>query len=626
MSEKDSKALEKQGEGSTFVDKATTLTTAVSLGEALQKAGKAGQELGGQLIELLGDLSPESEAWIKALIAPAAGVTAMAVGALPLTALAGALFAIPLFISARNKKVRDATEKRKQQEELAAIRLAIEALANSPNDAHHHQRLNEQIHTLYELKASKAEVNAMFVEFHKVLQGNADDLKRIEKKLEAGVDSAKQFFSTIQSTLEEISERLSKVESNTELILVNQVDGAALDQQRHAEVITLLQEALAPKVDLLAQRDELQERTDEQKKEIARLLAEIKEIRARGHVHENVLQQAVILFAENKLQEALDAYESVEAKVDAVAIQVHRGKGDVLMAQHRYVEAEREYKLCHHLDPRSPAISSLLFHSLFECGKYNEALEMARITRELVFRSNGPSSDEATAARGNIGVALLALGNYDDALEEFVASRNSLAQLEGEFGLRTLQSEINIATAEVLMGNLDGAIDRMSRVIPEIKQRHGQAHIAYIRASVNLASALRKGKQAERALKMQISLLRYCERSLGKENPLTLNVLNNLGTTNTELGRHKRALELHLDSYQRRKKVYGENHPFTLTSINNVAIVYADLGDLDHAEKQMLIAFDGRRKMLGDAHPMTVQSRDNLREIRRRLGKPESGD
>ncbi|MGI8923033.1 MAG: tetratricopeptide repeat protein [Fimbriimonadales bacterium] len=363
----------------------------------------------------------------------------------------------------------------------------------------------------------------------------AKHLESLIARLEETVRSAiSDEVGVLRPKIDEILADIALVKVDTSTVLKNQEEQKAADEIRHTQVIEALANLTKPSPDLSAELQRLEAQDERHKAQIERLLQEREEILARGNVHENILEQALIAFAQQKLDEALALYDQVEAVVDTVAVRVHKGKGDVFMRQHRFPDAEGQYRKASALKDDDPDLLNDLLLALHFSGKRKDAISVAE--RIVALRGPDLRHPDTLMSMNNLAETYGAMGRHADALELHKAVLEASKEVLGERHTLTLASVNNLAETYGAMG------------------RHADA------------------------LELHKEVLEASKEVLGERHPRTLVSMNNLAETYRAMGRHADALELQEEVLAAKKEVLGERHPSTLASVNNLAETYGAMG------------------------------------------------
>lgn len=248
----------------------------------------------------------------------------------------------------------------------------------------------------------------------------------------------------------------------------------------------------------------------------------------------------------------------------------------------------------------------------YSAGRYAEALELMRATRDAYAALQGAEHPNVLTAEVNMGAILLQLGRHDDALQALSAAERGWTRLRGPDDPMTLQAVMARASTLGQMGRHPEQLELNLRAVEGMTRAHGPTHLLTLHAKNNLAATYGwLGRLRERlALDREILLLR--EKAGGRDDPNTLVSMNNVAHTLFALGRHAESLSLDEEVLERRTRVLGERHPQRLTTLNNLARNYGQLGRHDQALAMQEEGLRLSREVHGESHPTTLMSMSNV--------------
>jgi CHAT domain-containing protein/tetratricopeptide (TPR) repeat protein len=218
-------------------------------------------------------------------------------------------------------------------------------------------------------------------------------------------------------------------------------------------------------------------------------------------------------------------------------------------------------------------------NQLFQHGKYQEAIPLAKKAVEIARRLRSPE--------------------HPDTAE----SLNNLAELYEEMG--------QYAKAEPLCQE---ALRIRQKVL-------GPEHPDTAESLDNLAGLYQDMGEYAKADPLFQQALRVRQKVLGKEHQLTAESLNNLALLYLTMGEYAKAEPLQQEALRIGRKVLGPEHPNTATGLENLAALYQIVGEYAKAEPLFQQALRIRQKDLGPEQPDTAQSLNNLGELYRAIGE-----
>jgi tetratricopeptide (TPR) repeat protein len=179
--------------------------------------------------------------------------------------------------------------------------------------------------------------------------------------------------------------------------------------------------------------------------------------------------------------------------------------------------------------------------TLFEQGKYQEAIPLANNAVELAKRVYGPEHPNTAQSLNNLALQYRAMGEY--------------------------------AKAEPL---LQEALEIRQKIL-------GKDHPDTANSLNNLAELYRPMGEYAKAEPLSKEALRIRQKVLGPEHPETAQSLNNLAALYEDMGEYAKAEPLFQEALRIYRKVPGSEDPGNVTSLTNLALCEFELGRIDEA-------------------------------------------
>ena len=264
--------------------------------------------------------------------------------------------------------------------------------------------------------------------------------------------------------------------------------------------------------------------------------------------------------------------------------------------------------------------------TLYEEGKYKEAIPLAERARQVALATTGVQSSPHSRSLNNLALLYLELGRYQEA--------EPLLRQALEINKRVLGEEHpDYATSLVGLADLYRTLERYEEAEPlfrealDINRRMlGEEHPHYATSLVGLAMLYRSMGRYEEALPLHRQALDIRGRVLGEDHPDYATSLYNLAVLYSDLGRYEEAEPLYRQALDIRGRVLGEDHPIYATSLNNLAVLYRTLGRYEEAEPLYRQALDIRGRVLGEDHPDYATTLNNLADLYRTLERYEEAE
>ena len=299
---------------------------------------------------------------------------------------------------------------------------------------------------------------------------------------------------------------------------------------------------------------------------------------------------------------------------------------------------------------------------LYQAGKYQEAILIARQLLEIREKTNGPEHPSTATSLNNLAGLYQAMGDYANAeplyrralviFEKALGPQhpstatglNNLAELYRAMGdyvkaepihcralaIRekalgpqhpdTAMSLNNLAVLYTSMGDYAKAEPIYRRALAIQKKASGPEHPSTAISLSNLAQLYYLMGDYAKAEPFYGRVLAIKEKASGPDHPSTAIALNNLAALYRAMGDYAKAEPIHRRALAIREKALGPQHPDTAMSLNNLAELYGAMGDYAKAEPIHRRALAIREKALGPQHPDTAMSLNNLAELYTSMG------
>jgi tetratricopeptide (TPR) repeat protein len=305
--------------------------------------------------------------------------------------------------------------------------------------------------------------------------------------------------------------------------------------------------------------------------------------------------------------------------------------------------------------------------SLYEAGKYAEAIEVAIRLSEEALSQCGENHPEYANAENNLGLLYYEQERFTEAgthleralsirrkLEksrplDLASSLNNVAALHRDTArytsaeqlyqeaLRVWKDEakqpseysvalLGLATLYGMTGRLEDAEEKLGRALQAIKSTFGEGHPSFATAINNLA-ALKKTQgnlpEAEALYRRAVDII---SRTLGAEHPKYANLLNNLAMVERAQGRVESA-ERHLrQALNIQQRALGSSSLAYAATLNNLAGLYKEARNYPEAASLYEQALEIRRSHLEEIPRDFAASLTGQAEILVAQGKSKKAD
>ena len=257
---------------------------------------------------------------------------------------------------------------------------------------------------------------------------------------------------------------------------------------------------------------------------------------------------------------------------------------------------------------------------LYQAGKYEQAIPIARQLLEINEKIKGPEHPDTAGSLNNLAALYYAMGEYAKVEPLY---RRALTIYEKALGAEhpsTASSLNNLAEHYRALGDFAKAKPLYERALAIREKALGGEHPNTARSLNNLARLYESIGDYAKAEPLYRRALAIHEKALGAEHRDTATSLNNLAGLYGSIGDFAKAELLYRRALAIDEKALGAEHPFTAISLNNLAELYRITGDYAKAEPLYLRALAIREKALGPEHFSTATSVNNLALLYKTMG------
>ncbi|MGH8590414.1 MAG: tetratricopeptide repeat protein [Gammaproteobacteria bacterium] len=396
-------------------------------------------------------------------------------------------------------------------------------------------------------------------------------------------------------------------------------------QQRLNELSESQKSNAAEQARLREERDQARAAADKAAEELARLKPE---------ETSEIYQQAMRLFLEGKVAEALQALDaeklkrSVEAarkkkaeaeKALAGAIEGYLLKARLLIVQFRFGEAEKTYEEAMAADPAS--FNASFAYAVFsqELNRYQKAF--AAYQRSIELARHGGNKAEVAATLNNLGILHRDQNRMDEArqaYEEALKIRRKLAETNPETYLPDVAGTLNnlgiLHSDQNRMGEARQAYEEALKTYRELAKTNPETYLPYVAMTLNNLGVLYRDQNRMDEARQAYEEALKIRRELATTNPETYlpdvaETLNNLGTLHSDQTRTdeaRQANEEALKTYRELAKTSPETYlPYVAGTLNNLGILHRDQNRMDEARQAFEEALKTYRE-LAKTNPETL--------------------
>ncbi len=258
---------------------------------------------------------------------------------------------------------------------------------------------------------------------------------------------------------------------------------------------------------------------------------------------------------------------------------------------------------------------------LYEAGKYDEALPLARKALKLTEQTHGSQGQIVAKALNNLAWLLQASGDYSGARPLF---ERALAINENAFGADDCEvatSLNNLAALVSFQGDCAAARPLYERALRIQEKALGPDDPQVGETLNNLAVLLESTGQTQGALPLYERALAITAKALGPEHPNVATSMNNLGSLYEAVGNLSSATSLFEHALKIRESALPKDHPDIAESLNNLAMVLTAGGDTTRARQLLNRALQIDEHSLGPYHPDVASALNNLGRLDWKQGR-----
>lgn len=302
--------------------------------------------------------------------------------------------------------------------------------------------------------------------------------------------------------------------------------------------------------------------------------------------------------------------------------------------------------------------------TLYDAGRFREAIPLAREAAALVERRFGPSNPQTGTALRNLAGVLREAGELAEAGALFERALEISLRTRGPEHPYTAEDLDDVASVHALRGEPDKAEPLLRRALAirekvlgashpatadsfnglarlqEDRGRYGEAEALY-RQALALHERYRRGPhpatadtlndlagvllasgrvaEAEPLLRRALAMRRTL---FGPTHPTTATTLTNLATLLWDTGAYPEAEALYREALPTLEQKLGRDDPATVSALRHIALLRLKTDQLDEAEPLLRQVLAAREARFGADHPLTADSLEDLGELYRQRGDP----
>ena len=280
---------------------------------------------------------------------------------------------------------------------------------------------------------------------------------------------------------------------------------------------------------------------------------------------------------------------------------------------HDYAQYVERYVVSHGCGEVCEAVCKFQrCRALLLLGRYQEALEPARVSCEFHLRTYGTDDARSLDCMQNYANCHYYLGDYGKARELTQKIYEARLRVNGCDHERTAACINNLAIYSVMLGDYKNAAEMMELSHTTMCRLMGEEHPQTVICLNNLGAIYNKLGDHNKATETIGRVYEIQLRTLGPDHPEILVSLFNLAVGYGALGQHEKALALAQKAYDDHLRLLGDEHPDTFAALNYLAECYLNLGNRALARRFARQALELRLKQFGADHPDTVESYELL--------------
>jgi CHAT domain-containing protein/Tfp pilus assembly protein PilF len=252
------------------------------------------------------------------------------------------------------------------------------------------------------------------------------------------------------------------------------------------------------------------------------------------------------------------------------------------------------------------------FVTLFQAGRYQEALALEERALEIFEKTRGPEHPDTLAILSNLGGVYRITGAYERALPLLQRALQAREKVLGPEHPDTAASLNNLGLLYYAMGRYHQALPLHRRALEIREKVRGPEHADTANSLNNLAALFQALGDYRQALPLYRRVLQIRERGCGPEHPLVAVSLHNLAAVHEYLAEYAQALPLYEGALKLREKALGPEHPETAGALDHLASLLVAMGTYDKALPLLQRALAIKEQVLGPEHPETAVTLNNL--------------
>lgn len=255
--------------------------------------------------------------------------------------------------------------------------------------------------------------------------------------------------------------------------------------------------------------------------------------------------------------------------------------------------------------------------TLYQAGRYDEAIRPARRVVEVLREREGPEAPDYLAAAGNLVLLYVQRDRFAEA-EPWQAERvTAYHRVAGDTARVTLTARSDLAYIHHQLGRFDEAEAGYRAVAEGWKTVRGDTSLAYAGALEDLAELLEDRSRYDEAVATYEQALAIRALDPDADPEARAETLNLLGRLFRRMGRLEDAEARYVESLALRQAHLGPEHPDVLESQNNLAVVYQFTGRWAAAESLLVAVADAEARTLGRDSNRYLKTLNNLAALYR---------
>jgi tetratricopeptide (TPR) repeat protein len=338
-----------------------------------------------------------------------------------------------------------------------------------------------------------------------------------------------------------------------------------------------------------------------------------------------MLSRGDVLGAEHKFVEIADTVRKIRDQADVVEARAIFEAGKLAEERIDWRAAYAHYARAAQLQPSNWQYSQYAGKLAQRMGDLTAAVSFQEATLTLVTSALGPDAPEIATALNNLAFTYGSLARYVEAEPLY---RRAIEIDEKVLGKDHRSVAIRYDNLAVLLweqGRYDQAEPLYRRAIEIDEKVLGKDHPDVARTYNNLALLLVAQGKYDRAEPLYRRAIEIDEKALGKDHPTVATIYDNLAGLLRQQDKYDQAEPLYRRAIEIDEKVLGKDHPDVARTYNNLASLLEAQGKYDQAEPLYRRAMEILETKLGLNHQSTLVARKNYESLRERK-KQNSGN